>query len=605
MLLGLIAILVFIMHESSVAGKFAHWLGKTFTLKEPNGHKLECGESDINLLFEKVHLGISANMGIYFLSCIYMVLLHWLIYKHWIAIDYEPFDVRAYQRLKQSHDALHPVMRFFHIPNRRKLWRLHGIDRLHALRAACIEQYRLPSEFQFSKYMKFAMRDVVTHMLEVHPICWAMLVIALLFTFGRNLLGIRVANSEITLIIYSVLSLIVSALSAALYYITSRIYKKVLRMPSVRRHLLTKGGSLDSSFDPSDNILRMTSAESLNHTEEDTMGDENASSSTPLLLAERGFGRGSTLSSSTKTSSSGSFRGSTVSDFAVDDSDETMFDTKAWHGRHLPFQIFSDHSTDTLTLMSVDKYRMYSSRARNILQRANAPSEEDSDHKSALFFRSRRFIVSALQVVTFAQTWLFGLSVYYIYSIYADVPRDPLRYGFINALPFIGPIITYALTGPTLSKIVKATYTGGLIRPDLLLEALFLRQSRSHPNASKKPRTNASHSDIPFASAKKGSKSRKRSTDEDSQDSLGLSSPESSYPSTRRLKDASSDLGTPSSRLPLPRMHENDFESDLSASQTPGGTDMESDAEFDLEVDPQLGSSTTSILPPEEPSHEQ
>ena len=240
MLLGLIAILVFFSHESNLSEKIEHLMAKAFPLPTEPGHPHAiCSEESLNLLFEKVHLGISATMGIYFLTCMYLVLLHWIIYKHWIRIDYESFDIQTYDREMEAYQRSHWLLRYLNLYRRWKLWRLHGVDRIHALRAACIEQYSLPLDFQFSKYFKIAMRDVVIHVLEVHPICWGILVIALLFTLARTFIHLRVNDSFWTIVIYGSLSLIVAALSSAIYLVSSRIYRKVLALPSVRRHLHT------------------------------------------------------------------------------------------------------------------------------------------------------------------------------------------------------------------------------------------------------------------------------------------------------------------------------------------------------------------------------
>lgn len=545
------------MHESHVAAKIAHLLAKAFPIKGLDGHKIICSEEDLNLLFEKVHLGISANMGIYFISCLWLVLLHWIIYKHWIRIDYEAFDYRAYQRLKQSHEQLPLLIRWIHLPNRYKLWNFHGIDRIHALRGSCIEQYNLPSEFQYSKYLKFAMRDVVIHVLEVHPICWAMLLVALLLTFGRNFLGLRVNDSLVTLMLYGGLSLLVAAFSLGVFIYAAIIYRRVLRMPSVRAYLHSSDAAYDSSFEPHESAVSMSTQYSNDHFD----------ASSPLL------GSGHRKSHGRSSGSSGS-----SSNFAqlgaVSDADDTMFDTTAWHGRTLPFQIFSEdgHADDApITLMSVDKYREYSSRVRHILKRVATPTDEDNDHKSALIFRSRRLIIAALQIITFAQTWLLGLSIYYIYSIYVDTPRDPLKYPILNVFPFIGPLLTYGLMGPTLSKIVKATYTGGLVRADLLLEALFLPPSRSHPNAKKKRRNrkNGHHDDdIDYHS---------EHDDHRHVDLDGNSDETPKYPSSSVHKERT--LQSPSSQLPLPKNNCNALDSDVSGSQSPPITDTESEAE--------------------------
>lgn len=577
MLLGLIAILMFMLHETHAAEKINTLMAKAFPIKGPHNTKIICSEEEMNLLFEKVHLGISANMGIYFLTCMYLIFLHWIIYKHWIRIDYEEFDMRAYSKLKQAHDSLPAVVRFLHLPNQLKLSRLHGIDRMHALRRACIEHYQLPSDFQFSKYLKFAMRDVVIHMLEVHPICWGVLGAALLFTFGRNAIGVRVNDSLVTLMIYGALSLVVSFCSLGIYIYMAVVYRKVLRVESVRKHIHSAAAAYDRSFEPSDTAVRMSSQDVVTD-------DESYDISSPLLSSAH---RNSSSSSfGHHHYSSGSGRDSFGSAFSnVADSDVTVFDTTPWHGRTLPFQIFSavdsshdSHGADegshgghghggSLKLMSVDEYRKYSSRVRHILNRVSTPTDEDNKHKNALLLRSRRLVIAALQLVTFVQTWLLGLSIYYVYSIYADIPKAPIPYPILNVFPFVGPIITYAFMGTTLSKIVKATYTGGLVRPDLLLEALFLPQSHDHPDV------------------KKRRKNRKPKHDDDhhqdttdTQSGYGVTRDDygvPKYPSSASGKDRSGDFSSPSSRLPLPKTNCPDrLDSDL------GHTDGESDLEF-------------------------
>jgi hypothetical protein len=452
MLLGLIAILVFFFHESNLSEKISHLMARAFPISVGPGHPaIICSEEDLNVLFEKVHLGISATMGIYFLTCIYLVMLHWIIYKHWIRIDYESFDTRLYDRTITAHQQSHWFLRYLHLPRQWRLWRLHGIDRIHALRAACIEQYGLPQDFQFSKYFKLSMRDVVIHVLEVHPICWAILVVALLFTLARTFIKLRVNDSVWTIVIYGSLSLCVSALSATIYIITARIYRKVLALPSVRRHLHTKAASFDDHFEPT--------ALSSNY-------DEEADDS-PLL-------------GSMKDSSSGPF----LTSFELTKDDEEPAFEHIGHGKTLQFQVFKSLGDNTV-LMSVDSYRESAARVTRILRRSQTPTVDDQNHKSWLFFRSTRFLIAAVQVITFLQTWLLGLSIYYVYSIYKDVPRDPPKHPAIVLYVFLGPLITYGLMGPTLSKIVKASYTGGCIRPELILECLFLPKSRHHPNTSK------------------------------------------------------------------------------------------------------------------------
>lgn len=569
MLLGLIAILMFMLHETHLAEKIATLMAKAFPIRGPHGTKIVCTEEDLNLLFEKVHLGISANMGIYFITCMYLILLHWIIYKHWIRIDYEEFDFRAYSKLKQAHDSLPVVLRFLHIPNHLKLSRLHGIDRMHALRRACIEHYQLPSDYQFSKYLKFAMRDVVIHMLEVHPICWGVLGFALLFTFGRNAVGVRVNDSLVTLVIYGALSLFVSFCSIGIYIYMAVVYRKVLRVDSVRKHIHSADAAYDRSFEPSDTAVRMSSQDPMTD-------DEQYDMSSPLLSRAHRNSSSSSFGHHNYSSGTGSSSNFASSFSLVSDSDETVFDTKPWHGRSLPFQIFADadaHGGDghghggSLKLMSVDEYRKYSSRVRHILSRVSTPTDEDHAHKNALLLRSRRLVIAALQLVTFVQTWVLGLSVYYVYSIYADIPKAPIPYPILNAFPFVGPIITYSLMGSTLSKIVKATYTGGLVRPDLLLEALFLPKSHEHPDV------------------KKRRKHRKHKHEGDHHDD-GHNDPQSGfgttddymtpkYPSSNSARDRPIDFSSPSSRLPLPKTNCPDhLDSDI------GHTDGESDLEF-------------------------
>lgn len=578
MLLGLIAILIFMLHESHLSDKIAGLMARAFPIRGPHGDKIICTEEDLNLLFEKVHLGISANMGIYFIACLYLVFLHWIIYKHWIRIDYEAFDYRAYQRLKQSHESLPAVIRFLHLPNHLKLWRLHGIDRIHALRGACIDHYHLPSDFQFSKYLKFAMRDVVIHILEVHPICWAVLVIALLFTFGRNALGVRVNDSLVTLMIYGALSLVVALCSLLVYIYMAVVFRKVLKMSSVRAHLHSSDAAYDRSFEPSETAISMSTHGRSSHSSGHHTDDEvTLDASSPLLSSKH----------RNWSSSSFSHEASMGSDTSMAaDSDESQFDTTPWRGRPLPFQIFGEeghgHGDGLLSLMSVDRYREYSNRVRHILKRVAASTDEDEAHKSALFFRSRRLIIIFLQVITFVQTWLLGLSIYYVYSIYVDIPKAPLPYPILNAFPFIGPLITYGLMGPTLSKIVKATYTGGLVRADLLLEALFLPQSHEHPDAKNRRKHKKHH-------GKHSAKNEEHSHGHDTHDSghydhdhdhLGH------YPSSGFSKSFNAtEAVSPSSRLPLPKTNCPDsLDSDYTQTDLEG-SDLDTASDFENNQD--------------------
>lgn len=440
MLLGLIAILVFIFNETGASEHISHSMSLRFPLPQKDCDI--CPDESIIILFEKVHLGISATMGIYFVTCIYLVTLHWLIYRHWIRIDIEPFDMALYESISSAHNNTHPVLRYLHLPRLYRLWRLHGIDRIHALRAAAIEQYNLPKDFQWSKYSKLAMRDVVIHILEVHPICWGILVLALLLTFARVYVSIRVENTDISMSIYGGLSLIIATLSGVIYLLAARIYRKALNLPSIRKHLHTKAGAFADEFDPEPRI------------------DEETS-----LLTRRSL-----------HSEDLSLNNSDPATKARHDGHEHSFEDVV-HGKPLHFKIFK-RLGDVIHMMSVDEYREQSRVVGGILRRAQNPTEEDEHHKNMLFFRSRRFLLSALQVVTFCQTWVFGLSVYYIYSAYRDAPQMPPKMPWL-VIPFmfVGPLITYGIMGPTLAKLVKATYSGGLIRAELLIEAHFLRKS--------------------------------------------------------------------------------------------------------------------------------
>jgi len=496
MLLGLIAILVFVLHETHLSTKFATMLASKLKPVGETGPVL-CPSEELNLLFEKVHLGISGTMGIYFLTCIYMVLCHWIIYKHWIRIDYEEFDHVLYDRLYHEHHSSPFFLRYFNFSRIWRLWRLNGTNRIHALRKACLHEYGLPSDFQFSKYFKFSMRDVVIMLLEVHPICWAILVVSLLFTLARTFIKLRVNNSFWTLFIYGCLSLVVSALSATIYLVMARVYRKVLVMPSINRHLHKPSSSSSFSNGSSHNAFydnaKYEAEEDDHHY---AASDEHTCKSLLHFSSKSPFSSSSSLWRDYSASVGGGGGGDSIQQGLhqqqpFSDSEEPNCGHTD-HRKELHFKVFrSEH--EMTTLMSVDEYRRYAKIVRRIFQRSCQPTEEDDAHKSLIFFRSKRFIVLSLQVVTFLQTWLFGLSMYYVYSAYADHPTAvPQHAWFAVPFVFVGPIITYGLMGPTLSKIVKATYTAGLIRPELIIETLFLPPSKYQNNR-------------PFSSAPPGS----------------------------------------------------------------------------------------------------
>jgi hypothetical protein len=276
--------------------------------------------------------------------------------------------------------------------------------------------------------------------------------------------------------IYGGLSAAIALLSGGIYFFAARIYRKVLALPSVKRHLLTAGATGDDpSPVPNADFANPDQAVAL---EEDGLACPTAGLSS-ATSSHDDFDSVS-MKSIRPTSSSWSYVGSgpgaeVLVDKTQDQVEHSFEDTVP--GKQLHFQVFKRHG-QTLALMSVDDYRVHSTRVRNILTRAASPTIDDDEHKSKLFFRSTKFLVLALQIVTFLQTWALGLSIYFLYSIYRDKPTQPPHYPITIAFLFFGPLVTYGLMGPTLAKLVKATYTGGLVRPELILEALFQPKSR-------------------------------------------------------------------------------------------------------------------------------
>lgn len=458
MLLGMIGIFIFFLNRSQLTGLLTKQMAKWGTQDPGDLSKvIPCKPEQLVDLFEKVHLGIFANMGIYFITCGWLILLHWLIYQYWIRIDLQPFDYAVYRNLLHDHKSEPWYKRFLNVKRTWQLWRLRAIDRLHALRYSCIEQYGLPEGFQFSWYFKLAMRDVVIQILDVHPLCWAVLIVAFGFTLIRISI-LRVDNSETTLVIYGSLSLAVSLVCLFILISASRIYGKVLRLGSVRRylHIQNHAEDSDSSSDPSHAI-----------------NDETRDEAVPLLTD---LTPSLKISRDRHSSMNYASQRNTIEAMAATMTEKSDSLARSFQdvakGNPLCFNVFQ-RVGDTLTMMTVDEYRTASKLVGNILARAQIQNSDDSEHKSMLFFRSRKYLIVALQVVTFVQSWLLGLSIYYAWSVYNDVPTDIPAHGGLVTYIAVGPLLTYGLLGLTLEKLVKGTYTGGLIRPELILETLF------------------------------------------------------------------------------------------------------------------------------------
>jgi len=458
MLLGLIGIFIFFFNQSHLTDLVSKGMAKWGTQdpRDPS-HVIPCEPSQLVELFEKVHLGIFATMGIYFITCFWLILLHWLIYKHWIRIDFEPFDFAIYNALLQRQRNDFWLLRYLNIKRLWTLWRMRAIDRLHALRYSCIEQYGLPDSFQFSWYFKLSMRDVVIQILDVHPLFWVLLIIAFGFTLIRISI-FRVDSSEATLTIYGSLSLVVSLVSLFVLISAARVYGKVLRLGSVRRYLHIRRDfqDEDSSSDPS-------------HVINEHASDEEVSL-LPAVAPSFRFPH-----EPHGSMSYGSHR-NTIESMAANAPEKTDSQSRSFQdvapGKPLTFNVFHRHG-EMMTLMTVDEYRTVSGLVSNILARAQIQTSDDSEHKSMLFFRSRRYLIIAIQLIIFVQSWLLGLSIYYSWSAYNDHPKDIPRHPGLLAYIAVGPLITYGLMGMTLEKLVKSTYTGGLIRTELILDTLF------------------------------------------------------------------------------------------------------------------------------------
>lgn len=543
MLLGLIGLLIFMANRTSLTRVLSERMAEWGTSDGNGGRVLQCQPSQIVELFEKVHLGICATIAIYLLTCIWLILLHWIIYKHWIRVDDKPFNLLVYRSLLSDHHRTHFLLRYLHIPRLLKLSRLRSIDRIQALRRACIEQFGLPVSFPFSIYLKFAMRDVVIRVLEVHPIWWAVLILAFGFTFVR-ISVLRVDNSNITIIIYAALSFAFTLMTALVLYLADRIYKKVLTLASVRRHLTIQGHDehiLQTDDDSEHQLLgreRMNSSDSENTAHGHSQkigGNRYEATERSSLLAGSVDNDYSTRKKVTNRSldqegevSAGSEREDGSEPEAKDERDsetisfrmdsETYSDVGSGDGVHamsinspkeygsigeesdtdvrsfedlqpetrLKFDVFNRHyAGDTMTMMSVAEYREMSRMVTFMFRRAQMQTKDDVEHKGMLFFRNRHYLVFALQFITFFQSWILGLAIYYSWSIYNDPPRAPLASSTLFILLSMGPILTYALMGLVLAKLVKSIYTGGLVRPDLLLETMFQpdRSSDAHSSA--------------------------------------------------------------------------------------------------------------------------
>lgn len=506
MLLGLIGILILAFHQTKLTMVISERLAK-WGVQNPSDPTeiLPCSANQLVAVFEKVHLGIVGTMGIYFATCVWLLLWHWMIYHHWNRFDFEPFDGELYQQTLQEHRS-DSFLRYLKIPRLVRLWRMRAIDRLHALRASCIDQYGLPQDFQFSWYFKLAMRDVVIQILSVNPLCWALLILAFGFQFVRLAL-FRIDNSQLTITIYGVISLFLAAIAGLVYFVASRIYIKVLNLASVKRHLkisVQKFGG-DFEFPGSDELSPLDSGPSSIHvTSGRNTYDENAallrSASMPTLQPIKSRSPTNT----TGASSSGfaaAMEAENLGDYGMNGGDQdisleqqvpehlkadpifdgiqhTFQDTAS--GRAITFNVFSRPVRGTLSIMTVAEYREKSTLVSNILRRAQVRTADDTSHANMLFFKSRRFLVSALQFLVFIQAWVLGLSIYYTWSIYHDQPVDIPKHPSILVFPFIGPILTYAIMGIALEKLVKSSYVAGLIRPDLLIETLFSTPSSFH-----------------------------------------------------------------------------------------------------------------------------
>jgi hypothetical protein len=461
MLLGLIGILVFFFNQTKLTQLISQKMAKWGTQDPRNpDHVIACEPEQLVELFEKVHLGIFANMGIYFITCLWLVLLHWIIYKHWIRIDYEPFDLDIYRDTLTQHRNDSLIYRYLNIVRLWKLWRMRAIDRLHALRDSCIEQYGLPPTFPFSRYCKLAMRDVVIHILDVHPVCWALLILAFGFTLVRISI-LRVDNSEKTIIIYGSLSLFVSLVSLFVLISAARVYGGVLRLASVKRYLHIRD---EDSSDERSTSINIISEETL---------DEEVS-----LIPT---GRSSLMYTDTIQQTAKEKIISKSEPFIPDkslDSKQRSFEDVA-PGQPLHFSIFNRFG-ETMTLMTVDEYRIHSTLVANILKRAQIQTADDSEHKSMWFFRSRKYLVFALQMITFVQSWLLGLSIYYGWSVYHDHPTDIPKHPALFLYVAVGPLITYGLMGMTLEKLVKSTS----ISADRILETLYAPHSEERVDQS-------------------------------------------------------------------------------------------------------------------------
>lgn len=516
MILGLIGILILAFHQTKLTLVISEHMAKWGVQNPLNPVEvLPCSPSQLVAVFEKVHLGIVGTMGIYFTTCVWLLLWHWIIYHHWEGFDFEPFDGERYQEMLREHRSDSVWLRYLKLPRLVKLYRLRAVDRLHALRASCIDQYGLPQDFQFSWYFKLAMRDVVIQILSVNPLCWALLILAFGFQLVRLAL-FRVDNSTITIIIYGCISCILALVAGLVYFVSSRIYIKVLNLASVKRHLNisvqklggdfefpgyddTFGGPLDpgpssmivsgnrgaygsggsagsggSNYDETASLLRSSSMPSFrqgqNQQQKSAVGPNPSPSGFAAAMEAASSGiddmdaHGIPLVDQVP---SPHYKADPINDSIQN----TFQDTAS--GRPITFNVFSRPVRGTLSIMTVDEYREKSTLVSNILRRAQVRTADDTAHENMLFFKSTRFLVSALQFLVFIQAWVLGLSIYYSWSIYRDKPTDIPKHPGVLAFPFIGPLITYAIMGLALEKLVKSSYVAGLIRPDLVIETLF------------------------------------------------------------------------------------------------------------------------------------
>lgn len=505
MLLGLIGILILAFHQTKLTLVISEHMAKWGTQNplDPN-EVLPCSANQLVAVFEKVHLGIVGTMGIYFATCVWLLIWHWLIYHHWEGYDFEPFDADRYQQMLMEHRSDVFLLRYLNLPRLVKLWRLRAVDRLHAVRASCIDQYGLPQDFQFSWYFKLAMRDVIIHILSVNPLCWALLIL----TFGFQLVRLalfRIDNSQITIIIYGCISLVLAGVAGLVYFVSSRIYVKVLNLASVKRYLKISVQKFGGDFEfpneemgPLDGAPASLNFSSIHEYDESAALLRSASmpsfaqSPKKTTATSSAFSAAMDSAESVDSGESGHDTESGIplegipahqkADPLFDSIQHTFQDTAS--GRNITFNVFSRPVQNTLSIMTVDEYREKSTLVSNILRRAQVRTADDTAHENMLFFKSTRFLVSALQFLVFIQAWVLGLSIYYTWSIYHDHPTDIPRHPSVLVFPFIGPILTYAIMGVALEKLVKSSYVAGLTRPDLLIETLFSTPSSFHTAGS-------------------------------------------------------------------------------------------------------------------------